>query len=685
MAVVLVSKTDPFEERFNQRANRARHLGAANLPMDYSHVRRPLRGMLPKQETFATIEVFERDGTPVPLINAGSRIAQDQIEALLREKNLQTDIESVRLQKGGTEQLPEYIDELFRGGATAESLYPSNTLSGQVEGYRSMLSKKNKAGGLDGNRSKFLAGRAYSLRYSNFLLTGSQESRQEKFQIMETFGVPYIFFMGERPRIYQYSGILLNSLDFQWRNEFWANYDEVLRGTRLVDRGARVVLTLDDIVAEGYILQANATEDSQVKELVQFQFQFFVTNYTSLANLGDPQFPTPAAVQIDTTYWLMESQFSKNQATPTLSNADAMRKSNLDALAKRQLGGDLGFMGNVAKALATANTVLGQASQAVESVVGRVSRFLNSRQVRLPVGSFPLLQEIQNNPALLGALEGTGSVGALVSEDSKKLFEGFATDAGGRPSFFVQDAGIIKDLTKAYNQQSARKIRIATAIPAFVAPTNPNYYGGRISDNTDEYMTSAFISTLPKTPDQTADLTSATKNPLELNQVIDEMAKALKDSGLLLSSAEMTALEVERTARSVGVLQIGVIAGSFGLSALTAPPQPPEPAAPYMEPPKGIDVSESQAKSTETADTEEVVARKGGATKVNEDVAIDIYEEDVDGNIVRRETQKTKVLRNERVDKTGKTDTSTASIPSGQPATQAELSRWMSEARSSQA
>ena len=95
----------------------------------------------------------------------------------------------------------------------------------------------------------------------------------------------------------------MNSLDFQWRAEFWANYDTVLRGTKLVERNARTVLTWDDIMVDGYILQANASENSMQPHLINFSFNMFITNYQSLAALGETAFPRPLSVSIDTTLW----------------------------------------------------------------------------------------------------------------------------------------------------------------------------------------------------------------------------------------------------------------------------------------------------------------------------------------------------------------------------------------------
>lgn len=123
--------------------------------------------------------------------------------------------------------------------------------------------------------------------YSNFLLQQVAEERVEKQQILETFGEPYIFLFGERPRMVTFSGVLLNTFDFNWEAEWWENYENYLRGTRCVDSEARVYLAFDQTLVSGYIIASSASKNSNDKNFVNFQFTMFVTGYSSFSNLGD--------------------------------------------------------------------------------------------------------------------------------------------------------------------------------------------------------------------------------------------------------------------------------------------------------------------------------------------------------------------------------------------------------------
>lgn len=136
---------------------------------------------------------------------------------------------------------------------------------------------------------------------TNFILQSVQEPRSEKFQLVETFGDPYIFLYGESPRLLTCTSILIDSLDFNWQAEFWANYDKYLRGSKCAENGARVYLFYSDNIVEGYMIKAAAMNESMNPMAVQMQFEIFVTNYRNISMIGDPKFPIRLGVTIDTS------------------------------------------------------------------------------------------------------------------------------------------------------------------------------------------------------------------------------------------------------------------------------------------------------------------------------------------------------------------------------------------------
>lgn len=113
--------------------------------------------------------------------------------------------------------------------------------------------------------------------YSKFFLESYSEGHMERNQIIETFGDAYIFFFGERPVIYNFTGTLLNTKDINWKEDFMFYYTNFLRGTKAVEYKAKVLLTYGYNQIEGYIMGVNTGANAANEKGVQMSFQMFVT------------------------------------------------------------------------------------------------------------------------------------------------------------------------------------------------------------------------------------------------------------------------------------------------------------------------------------------------------------------------------------------------------------------------
>jgi hypothetical protein len=187
-------------------------------------IRRPTMGFTIKERSPATLSVLKADGTPILLNNM----------------------------LGGT-------------GADYEWL----------EGFSGATVSNPREGG----REKF---------YTDFTLMTIQEERKEKFQIMETFGENFVFFFGQEPRFISCGGLLVNTADFPWRATWLENYDKYLRGTKCAENKARVYLSWDDIMVEGYLVSTQSNDTVTEPNTIPFSFVMLLTGYTSLTamNLG---------------------------------------------------------------------------------------------------------------------------------------------------------------------------------------------------------------------------------------------------------------------------------------------------------------------------------------------------------------------------------------------------------------
>ena len=77
--------------------------------------------------------------------------------------------------------------------------------------------------------------------------------------------------------MYQYSGLLLNTASFPWKSEFLRAYETHLRGTKARENNARVYLAYDDLMREGFILNASISQSQSSLRGVNFQFSMFIT------------------------------------------------------------------------------------------------------------------------------------------------------------------------------------------------------------------------------------------------------------------------------------------------------------------------------------------------------------------------------------------------------------------------
>ncbi len=279
MAVFISVATDPFEETFND----------AQTTIPSQQVRRPLRGIQIKQDTYASIRVLTSTGQPLALFDSGS--------------------------------------------------------------------------------SEVSNGIGRSSDYSNFIIQQLQESRMEKQQIVETFGEDYIFFFGERPRFLNVQGVLINTADFNWKSEFWENYDKFLRGTKLVELNARMYLYFDDIVVEGYIVQASTTQQAMMPYHLPFNFQMFVCNYAILSSVGSAFYQGIAD--------------GSAQAVPEGGLvAPGEDEQAANAAAAARMGSDGGLLGF----LSATSEFLQSASFSVQSTLENIRNTFYGRQLVVPEG-----------------------------------------------------------------------------------------------------------------------------------------------------------------------------------------------------------------------------------------------------------------------------------------------------------
>jgi len=110
--------------------------------------------------------------------------------------------------------------------------------------------------------------------FKEFILESAEETTTEKYQIVETFDDFYVFFYGTRPKIFSYSGRLLNFENLPWLEKF-KNFYERYKGTKLADSGYMCYISYDQHVYRGYILNFRFRQDI-TSNAIPFAFDFLI-------------------------------------------------------------------------------------------------------------------------------------------------------------------------------------------------------------------------------------------------------------------------------------------------------------------------------------------------------------------------------------------------------------------------
>lgn len=196
---------------------------------------------------------------------------------------------------------------------------------------------------------------------SNYLIQAVEEQRAEKSQIVETFGENFVYFFGERPRVMSFSGCLLNSEDFNWKTEFWKNYEAYFRGTKLIELDARIYISFDDVLVEGYMLGANASMSSEDDHKIPFSFQMLLTNYHYLRAVTT-KFPDAQLANVP------------------VNDYDGLADYNKYAASESEPGTLSKIMGAISGAI---NTV----TSGINGAISAFKQIAFGRQIRVPVGA----------------------------------------------------------------------------------------------------------------------------------------------------------------------------------------------------------------------------------------------------------------------------------------------------------
>lgn len=119
--------------------------------------------------------------------------------------------------------------------------------------------------------------------YFYFLLAQASEPLQEAVNIVKTSGDQYVTYTyGSQPPVFSYSGILMNTLQDDWRTAFLLLYMFLIRASELAKYQKSVVLAYDNLLITGSFLSQQQTFNAESQRHSMVNFNLLVKKITIL-------------------------------------------------------------------------------------------------------------------------------------------------------------------------------------------------------------------------------------------------------------------------------------------------------------------------------------------------------------------------------------------------------------------
>jgi hypothetical protein len=113
--------------------------------------------------------------------------------------------------------------------------------------------------------------------FNNFSLFTFTEAHNQISKIHMNLGASWnVFFLGNSPNIYQFSGYFLDTADYPYYQEFLVAYEKVLSGRKAVENHIQTKLMVAGQLIDGYLLSVNVTHNASMLHIKEFQFVMLV-------------------------------------------------------------------------------------------------------------------------------------------------------------------------------------------------------------------------------------------------------------------------------------------------------------------------------------------------------------------------------------------------------------------------
>lgn len=167
-------------------------------------------------------------------------------------------------------------------------------------------------------------------RIDCFLLRQYSSRADERVQVFQAInGDVSMYFFGERPRIYSFSGIMYDTYNQQWANKLMRDYDSKLRGTKSIENRTEVCIVYEDKFLQGFVLNLTISKNAELLSGVQFTLDYILTK--------------SSFISLDGTTLLPSNEYAKKKTAP-----DSLEESQTKVIGDGANGNSLISVGKVA-------------------------------------------------------------------------------------------------------------------------------------------------------------------------------------------------------------------------------------------------------------------------------------------------------------------------------------------------
>lgn len=148
----------------------------------------------------------------------------------------------------------------------------AESVSGDVSAPPSIPGGKVAMLSLDGKKPNNYYG-----VFNNFSLVNVQEAHGEIVKLHQNFSNGWnAFFFGEKPAIYNFSGIFLDTKEYPYYQEFMVAYSKYLRGRRAIENNMQLLMIYGGKIIDGYMLNISTTSTGDLEQSKSFTFAVLV-------------------------------------------------------------------------------------------------------------------------------------------------------------------------------------------------------------------------------------------------------------------------------------------------------------------------------------------------------------------------------------------------------------------------